>query len=126
MESFRKKYNVIKHRGVFFYHFKDRFAIANNRGEIVSDFDLTGEQLASIYRYLDEGVFRGMFDEVDRSVYRRVLGLAYDAKGENIRNKAERKILVREFTDKLNELDTYQKGRSILFRDDSEIARQPE
>ena len=126
MENKENKGSTIKHQGVSFFHLKGKFAVVNSRGNLVSDFNLTGEQVAMIYRFLDEGVFEGMFDEIDRSVYRMVLGLKYDAKGEGIKNKAERKMLVREFTDKLNELDTYQKGRSILFRDMSENVRQPE
>ena len=125
MENTKNKGRTLNHHGVNFYHLKGKFAVVNNRGDIVSDFNLTGEQVSALYKYLDEGVYKGMFDEVDRSVYRTVLGLAYDAKSENVRTTTQRKMLIREFIDKLNELDTYQKGHSVLVREGVGV-RQPE
>ena len=122
----KKDYKSIMNHGVNFIHDRGSFALVNERGNIVSDFDLSSEQICAINKYLEQGVYRGMFDILDRSVYRTALALKYDALRAKVGSVREKQALIEDFRDKLNEIDTYQKGRSLLFRESDEGWKQPE
>ena len=110
--------------GVALYHLKDKFAYGSTNGSEMSEFKFDEIQIATLFDYLRNGVFEGMFTFVEPEEFNSILNLHYlNLARETVSNK-KIKELEKEFLEKENELKVACKmaGKSEL----QDQPKQPE
>ena len=120
MEKFDER--AIKRFGVTFVPLQGKYALVDRDGNpFLHRFDLSREQVEAIYKYMEEGLYEGMFESVEQAMYGVALGYHYDALKDIAKNPQERKRLDDEYWFKSNKLKTYAKGflsRGIFAKGD--------
>jgi hypothetical protein len=121
------KFNSKDYLGVTFLHLKGKFALADRRGNPVSGkFNLDQEQVEAIFKYFEQGAYKGMFSKVERALYGMALGYHYDAMIDMASTNAEKEQLKAEYQVESDKLQRFADG--ILSREEAAVAgvRQPE
>lgn len=109
MEKFDER--AIKRFGVTFVPLQGKYALVDRDGNpFLHRFDLSKEQVEAIYKYMEDGLFEGMFTTVEQAMYGVALGYHYDALKDVAKKPDERKRLDEEYAFKSNKLKTYAKG----------------
>lgn len=113
-------YDPKNYVGVSFLHLRGKFALADRNGNPVSNsFNLDLEQIDAIFKYFQQGTYKGMFSKVERAMYGMALGYHYEAMMEMASNDAEKEQLRAEYTNKSNMLKVFKDG--ILSKEESAI-----
>ena len=119
MKNKQDKKETKNHSGIILYHLKGKFALANEEGQLLTDFQFTGEQAMAIQNYLREGLHEGMFDKVEESVYKTAIGIKYKAMQEDSQGSEENKALIGEYLNELNKLALFKKAQILKKQDES-------
>lgn len=115
--------NSLKRFGVSFVPLQGKFALVDRDGNpFLHRFDLSKEQVEAIYKYMEEGLYEGMFKSVEQAMYGVALGYHYDALKDIAKNPEERKRLDEEYRVKSNKLKTYAKGFTAKGDESAESA----
>ena len=101
----------LKHYGVTFTPLQGKFAIIDRDGNpFLYRFDLSQEQVDAIYKYLEGGLFEGMFSINEKAMYNIALGYHYEALKDIAKNHVEKDRLDEEYRMNSMKLRTYAKG----------------
>ena len=123
----RNGFDPKNYMGVTFLHLRGKFALADRRGNPVSNsFDLDKDQVDAIFKYFEQGTYKGMFSKVERAMYGMALGYHYEAMINMASNDAEKEQLKAEYKVKSDKLQRFADG--ILSKEEKAVAgvRQPE
>ena len=90
--------------GVTLYHLKNKFAYGSINGNEMSEFKFDEIQIATLFEYLRNGVFEGMFTFVEPEEFSSILNLHYLNLGRETVSNEKIKELEKEFLQKEEEL----------------------
>lgn len=96
--------NEKKKLGVTLYHLKDKFAYGSINGNEMSEFKFDEIQIATLFDYLRNGVFEGMFTFVEPEEFSAILNLHYLNLARETVSNDKIKELDKEFLEKEKEL----------------------
>ena len=114
--------------GVALYHLKDKFAYGSTNGNEMSEFKFDKIQIATLFDYLRNGVFEGMFTFLEPEEFRAILELNYLNLAREIVSNEKIKELEKEFLEKEKELKVACKmsGKTISQEQPQDSQTQPE
>ncbi len=119
MKNKQNQKETNNHFGVLLYHLKGKFALADEEGQLLTDFQFTGEQAVAIQNYLREGLHEGMFDKVEESVYKTAIGIKYKAMQGKSQSSEGNKALIGEYLNELNKLALFRKAQILQKQEES-------
>ena len=91
--------------GVALYHLKDKFAYGSTSGNEMSEFKFDEKQIASLFEFLRNGAFDGMFNNVDMIDYININDLNFISLSREETRVNVREKLTKEYEKKVKELD---------------------
>ena len=114
--------------GVVLYHLKDKFAYGSTNGNEMSEFKFDEIQIATLFDYLRNGVFEGMFTFLEPEEFRAILELNYLNLAREVVSNEKIKELEKEFLEKEKELKVACKmsGKTISQEQPQDSQTQPE
>ena len=98
--------------GIAVYYSKKKYAIGNENGKMITEFDLSDKQVECILRFLEEGVFDEMLKVVPVQTYIDALNAKYETLKEGAKSSEEEMELQQECYEKMKALVTFTQEKS--------------
>lgn len=107
--------------GLAFYHLKNKCALGSINGNEMIDFKFDEKQINEIFKFLNSGVFQGMFDVVSIEDYRKILELNYSSLERDEISNDKIEELRQIYSQKAGELEEFYKKYANEY-----LSSQPE